>query len=89
VSTGSVYYGVTAELSVLDTDVNMVSNDDPTFESAVTAATDTNAAIRPYSIAVAPDSSFAKSLIVFNILITLGFKLQTVLRILFNKLKIV
>ena len=69
---GEIYYGATAASRVDETVLNIPSSDVPTFVSAVTAATDTSAAIRPYSIAVAPESSLAKSLIKLYILITLG-----------------
>ena len=65
-------YGVMALSSVEDTVENMESSDSPTNVSEPTAATDTSAAIRPYSMAVAPDSSFKKLSIKVYILITQG-----------------
>ena len=54
-------YGVpaaaTAVSSWVETVENIVFNEEPRFCSATTAATDTSAAMRPYSIAVAPDLS--------------------------------
>ncbi len=44
----------------LDTVLNIVDKEFPIAVSAPIAATETKAAIRPYSIAVAPDSSLAK-----------------------------
>ncbi len=47
----------TAVSSWVETVENMVFNEEPRFCSATTAATETSAAMRPYSIAVAPDLS--------------------------------
>ena len=47
----------TAVSSWVETVVNIVFNEEPRFCNATTAATETSAAIRPYSIAVAPDLS--------------------------------
>jgi hypothetical protein len=43
-------------------DVNLAVRFVPTVVNAVMITTEINAAIRPYSIAVAPDSSFKKFL---------------------------
>ena len=48
----------------VDTEVNVVFNDEPTLATAVMIATAMPAAMRPYSIAVAPDSSRNKRMIV-------------------------
>ena len=44
---------------------NMEPSELPTDWKAVMPATETRAAIRPYSMAVAPDSSFRKAVMVF------------------------
>jgi hypothetical protein len=43
-----------------ETVVNISRSDEPMAVSAAMPATDTRAAMRPYSMAVAPDSSFTK-----------------------------
>src|SRR5262249_36383469 len=52
-------YGPTALLRVVETLVKIAFNDVPTLVRATIAATDTSAAMRPYSMAVVPDSSLA------------------------------
>ena len=50
---------------------NMVLRLPPNAVRAPIAATETKAAIKPYSIAVAPDSSFAKVRMTFNMICNL------------------
>ena len=64
--TGTAGYGLVgaagvAAVSVVATDENIDWSEPPTLVSAATAATDTSAAIRPYSMAVAP-ARFLKTL---------------------------
>ena len=54
--------------SALETVLNIVDKEFPIAVSAPIAATETKAAIRPYSIAVAPDSSLAKVRITLNMI---------------------
>ncbi len=54
--------------SALETVLNMVDKEFPIAVSAPIAATETKAAIRPYSIAVAPDSSLAKVRMTLNMI---------------------
>src|SRR5262245_47765335 len=55
-------YGSTALSTAVETLVKIPRSDDPTSCNEIMAATETRAAIRPYSIAVAPWSSITKSL---------------------------
>ncbi len=50
----------TAESSCVETVVNMVFSELPSCVRATTAATETRAAMSPYSMAVAPDLSLSK-----------------------------
>jgi hypothetical protein len=54
--------------SALETVLNIVDKEFPIAVNAPIAATDTKAAIRPYSIAVAPDSSLAKVRMTLNMI---------------------
>ena len=60
----------TALASSPETVENRLDRDSPMPRSAAMAATETSAAIRPYSMAVAPDSSFANLRIAFNMVAT-------------------
>src|SRR3546814_3476170 len=59
-----------ASLSALSTTPKMLSSELPRDCRAAMAATDTRAAIRPYSMAVAPDSSVRKDLMVVIMIAT-------------------
>jgi len=62
---------LTAVSRVVETVPNRSRSDDPIAVRAVIAATETSAAIRPYSIAVAPPSSRRMQSIVFSIFASL------------------
>ena len=70
-------YPVTAVFIVFDTVPNMVFSVLPMVVRAPMAATETRAAMRPYSMAVAPDSSPQKSLNHFNMI---GSPVQRIVR---------
>ena len=53
-----------AYFNAVDTEVNVVFNEEPRLATTVMIATAMPAAMRPYSIAVAPDSSRNKRMIV-------------------------
>ena len=70
-------YPVTAVFIAFDTVPNMVFSVLPMVVRAPMAATETRAAMRPYSMAVAPDSSPQKSLNHFNMI---GSPVQRIVR---------
>src|SRR5262249_45059771 len=65
-----------AELSCVETMLKIFASELPSAVRAAIRATATRAAIRPYSIAVAPDSSFAKDLRIFSIWVSFRFDIR-------------